>query len=73
MGPPYCTRRGAVGEAMYAHLAIPRTDKAERHPWLRSQRMRFCETAIGHEDAAAPIDGLRGARADRGEWLRVIG
>lgn len=31
---PYRARRFAVGEAMYAHLGIPREDKAARLAWL---------------------------------------
>ena len=37
---PYRTRRFGVGEAMYAHLGIPRTDKAARLAWF-ANNFRF--------------------------------
>ena len=134
----YRDRRFAVGEAMYAHLGIPRDDKAARMRWFANnfrffgapaawfvtvdrgmgppqwadlgmylqtlmllateaglgtcaqeawavypdtvtaflgtpaERMLFCGVAVGHEDPAAPVNRLRSARADEGEWLSVI-
>ena len=34
LGEPYRARRFAVGEAMYAHLGIPREDKPARRAWF---------------------------------------
>ncbi|WP_374944078.1 nitroreductase [Sphingomonas sp.] len=135
---PYRARRFGVGQAMYAHLGIPREDKAARLAWFANnfaffgapaayfvtvdrrmgppqwadlgmylqalmllavgeglgtcaqeawavysdtvagflatpaERMVFCGVAIGWEDAAAPVNRLRSARADPDEWLRVV-
>ena len=134
----YRDRRFAVGEAMYAHLGIPRDDKAARMRWFANNfrffgapaawfvtvdrgmgppqwadlgmylqtlmllsveaglatcaqeawavypdtvtaflgtppgRMLFCGVAVGHEDVDAPVNRLRSARADEGEWLGVV-
>ena len=134
----YRDRRFAVGEAMYAHLGIPRDDKAARMRWFANNfrffgapaawfvtvdrgmgppqwadlgmylqtlmllateaglgtcaqeawavypdtvtaflgtppgRMLFCGVAVGHEDRQAPVNRLRSARADEGEWLTVV-
>lgn len=40
---------------------------------LPDTRMLFCGVAIGFEDADAPANALRSARADAGEWLSVVG
>ena len=134
----YRDRRFAVGEAMYAHLGIPRDDKAARMRWFANnfrffgapaawfvtvdrgmgppqwadlgmylqtlmllatgaglgtcaqeawavypdtvttflgtppERMLFCGVAVGFEDVDAPVNRLRSARADEGEWLSVV-
>jgi nitroreductase len=39
---------------------------------LPAGRMLFCGMAIGYEDPDAPANALRTARADSGEWLRVM-
>jgi nitroreductase len=38
---PYRTRRYGVGEAMYEHLVIPRTDKFARLQWLQNNDRFF--------------------------------
>ena len=40
---------------------------------LPPERMLFCGMAIGYEDPAEPVNRLRSARADVGEWLTVRG
>ena len=34
LGAPYTERRAAIGEAMYAHIGIPRDDRAGRRAWF---------------------------------------
>ena len=34
LGTPYAERRAAIGEAMYAHIGIPRDDRAGRRAWF---------------------------------------
>ena len=36
------------------------------------ERMLFCGVAVGYEDEAEPANRLRSARAEAGEWLRVV-
>lgn len=40
---------------------------------LPPERMVFCGMAIGYEDASAPANALRSARAPEAEWLRLWG
>jgi nitroreductase len=37
-----------------------------------ADRMLFCGMAVGYEDVAEPANRLRSARADPGDWLRVM-
>ncbi len=37
-----------------------------------ADRMLFCGMAVGYEDVAEPANRLRSARAEPGDWLRVM-
>ncbi|MGC5795743.1 nitroreductase family protein [Sphingomonas sp. NFX23] len=45
LAAPYRDRRFSVGEAMYAHLGIPRDDKPARHKWFARNFEFFSATA----------------------------
>ena len=84
MGPPQWADLGmylqtlmllVVGEglgscAQEAWAVYPQT--VERFLGTPPERMIFCGVAIGWEDTDAPVNRLRSARAEEGEWLRVI-
>lgn len=46
LGEPYRTRRFELGEALYAPLGIPRSDKAARIAWL-ANNFRFFGAPVG--------------------------
>lgn len=67
---PYRTRRFAVGEEMYGHIGIPRTDKAGRLRWFAAN-YRFFDAPVGLFVHTPRFMGPP-QWADMGIWLQSL-